>query len=70
MVSLPEELQAREAVARQRVVELEAEAAELADRLERARKELSRLEITRGDGRAGAGGTVGRGGRAAGVAGG
>ncbi|KEF12897.1 hypothetical protein DF18_35405 [Streptomyces rimosus] len=47
MVSLPEELRVREAAARQRVEELEAEAAELADRLERARKDLSRLEITR-----------------------
>ncbi|WP_329596005.1 hypothetical protein OIE43_00285 [Streptomyces pseudovenezuelae] len=47
MVSLPEELQAREAAARQRVEELQAEAAELAVRLERARADLSRLEITR-----------------------
>ncbi|MET7729676.1 hypothetical protein [Streptomyces mirabilis] len=47
MVSLPEELQAREAAARQRVEELEAAAAELAVRLERAREDLSRLEITR-----------------------
>ncbi|NMI54245.1 hypothetical protein FNV62_34480 [Streptomyces sp. RLB3-17] len=47
MVSLPEELQAREAAARQRVEELQAEAAELAVRLERAREDLSRLEITR-----------------------
>ncbi|MFI1203524.1 hypothetical protein ACH4VR_29530 [Streptomyces sp. NPDC020883] len=47
MVSLPEELQARETAARQRVEELQAEAAELALRLERARATLSRLEITR-----------------------
>ncbi|MFE2571973.1 hypothetical protein [Streptomyces mirabilis] len=47
MVSLPEELQAREAAARQRVEELQVEAAELAVRLERARADLSRLEITR-----------------------
>lgn len=48
MVSLPEELQAREeATARRRVEELQAEAAELAIRLEEARKDLSRLEITR-----------------------
>lgn len=47
MVSLPEELQAREAAARQRVEELQSEAEELALRLERARKDLSRLEITR-----------------------
>lgn len=47
MVSLPEELQAREAAARQRVEELQAEAVELALRLEKARAVLSRLEITR-----------------------
>ncbi|MFF4353820.1 hypothetical protein [Streptomyces sp. NPDC001530] len=47
MVSLPEELQARESAARQWVEELEAEAVELAVRLERAREDLSRLEITR-----------------------
>ncbi|WP_371648090.1 MULTISPECIES: hypothetical protein [unclassified Streptomyces] len=47
MVSLPEELRVREAAARQRVEELQAEAAELAVRLERAREDLSRLEITR-----------------------
>jgi len=47
MVSLPEELQAREAAARRRVEELQAEAAELALLLERAREDLSRLEITR-----------------------
>ncbi|MCX5192284.1 hypothetical protein [Streptomyces sp. NBC_00268] len=47
MVSLLEELQAREAAARQHVEELQAEAAELALRLERARADLSRLEITR-----------------------
>lgn len=46
-MSLPEELQAREAAARERVEELEAVAAELAVRLERAREDLSRLEITR-----------------------
>ncbi|MFH9970160.1 hypothetical protein ACH4PR_54865 [Streptomyces mirabilis] len=46
-MSLPEELQAREAAARQRVEELEAEAVELALRLEKAREVLSRLEITR-----------------------
>jgi hypothetical protein len=47
MVSLPDELQAREAAARQRVEALQAEAAELAVRLEKAREDLSRLEITR-----------------------
>jgi hypothetical protein len=47
MVSLPEELQAREAAARRRVEELQVEAAELAVRLEKARADLSRLEITR-----------------------
>ncbi|MFD5696529.1 hypothetical protein [Streptomyces lasiicapitis] len=47
MVSLPEELQAREAAARQRVEELQAEAEELAIQLEKAREDLSRLEITR-----------------------
>ncbi|MEU1600649.1 hypothetical protein ABZ468_49955 [Streptomyces sp. NPDC005708] len=47
MVSLPDELQAREAAARRRVEELQAEAAELALRLEKAREDLSRLEITR-----------------------
>jgi hypothetical protein len=47
MVSLPEELQAREAAARRRVEELQAEATELAVRLEKARADLSRLEITR-----------------------
>ncbi|MFJ8827667.1 hypothetical protein ACIREE_38745 [Streptomyces sp. NPDC102467] len=47
MASLPEELQVREAAARQRVEDLQAEAAELALRLETARKDLSRLEITR-----------------------
>ncbi|MDX5568307.1 hypothetical protein PYK79_40300 [Streptomyces sp. ID05-04B] len=47
MVSLPEELQAREAAARRRVEELQTEAAELAVRLEKARADLSRLEITR-----------------------
>lgn len=47
MVSLPEELQAREAAARQRVEELQAEAAELAVRLEKAGADLSRWEITR-----------------------
>ncbi|MCX5527303.1 hypothetical protein OG342_31330 [Streptomyces bobili] len=47
MVSLPEELQAREAAARQQVEELQAEAAELTVRLEKAQADLSRLEITR-----------------------
>lgn len=47
MVSLPEELQAREAAARQRVGELQAEAEELALKLEKAQEDLSRLEITR-----------------------
>ncbi|MFJ8827717.1 hypothetical protein ACIREE_39025 [Streptomyces sp. NPDC102467] len=47
MVSLPEELQAREATARQKVEKLQVEAAELAIRLEKAREDLSRLEITR-----------------------
>ncbi|MFJ2774900.1 hypothetical protein [Streptomyces sp. NPDC087300] len=47
MVSLPEELQAREDAARRRVEELQAESAELALRLEKARGDLSRLEITR-----------------------
>jgi hypothetical protein len=47
MVSLPEELQAREAAARQRVEELQVEAAELAVRLAKAREDLSRWEITR-----------------------
>jgi hypothetical protein len=47
MVSLPDELQVREAAARQRVEELQAEAVELAVRLEEAREDLSRLEITR-----------------------
>ncbi|QUW78235.1 hypothetical protein SMIR_02980 [Streptomyces mirabilis] len=47
MVSLPKELEAREAAARQRVEELQTEAAELALRLEKAREDLSRLEITR-----------------------
>ncbi|MGW2818900.1 hypothetical protein [Streptomyces sp. NPDC001415] len=47
MVSLSEELEAREAAARRRVEELQAEAAELALRLEKAREDLSRLVITR-----------------------
>ncbi|MEW2574363.1 hypothetical protein [Streptomyces sp. NPDC047070] len=47
MVSLSEELQARETAARRHVEELQSEAAELTLRLEAARKELSRLEITR-----------------------
>ncbi|MFF3413023.1 hypothetical protein ACFYW8_44370 [Streptomyces sp. NPDC002742] len=47
MVSLPEELQAREDAARQRVEELQAEAVELALRLAKAREDLSWLEITR-----------------------
>lgn len=46
MVSLPDELQARESAARQRVEELQAEAVELAVRLEEDREDLSRLEIT------------------------
>lgn len=44
MVSLPEELQVREAAARQRVGELDAEAAESAGRLERA-PERGRLPL-------------------------
>ncbi|MFE0133075.1 hypothetical protein ACFWY6_16105 [Streptomyces sp. NPDC059037] len=47
MVPLPEELQAREAAARRHVEELQVEAAELALRLEEAREDLSRLEVTR-----------------------
>ncbi|WP_428957369.1 hypothetical protein [Streptomyces sp. cg35] len=47
MVSLPEELKAREAAARQKVEELQSEAAKLAVRLAEAREYLSRLEITR-----------------------
>jgi vacuolar-type H+-ATPase subunit I/STV1 len=47
MVSLPEKLQMREAAARQRAEELRAEATELADRLEKAREDLSWLEVTR-----------------------
>ncbi|MFI6093514.1 hypothetical protein [Streptomyces sp. NPDC051218] len=47
MVSLPEELEAREAAARRRVEELRADTAELALRLEAAQEVLSRLEITR-----------------------
>ncbi|MBO1332623.1 hypothetical protein [Streptomyces sp. VRA16 Mangrove soil] len=46
MVSLPEELQAREAAARRRVDELQADVAELTRRLEEAREDLPRLEIT------------------------
>jgi hypothetical protein len=47
MVSLPEELRARVVAARRCVEELQAEAAELALRLEKAREDLPRLEITR-----------------------
>jgi hypothetical protein len=47
MGSLIEELAAREAAARVRVGELEAEIAELASRLEAERETLSRLVITR-----------------------
>jgi hypothetical protein len=47
MVSLPEELEAREAAARRRVEELRSQAAELTLRLEAAQEDLSRLEITR-----------------------
>ncbi|MFB8183300.1 hypothetical protein ACFC8N_46485 [Streptomyces sp. NPDC055966] len=47
MASLTEELRAREAAARRRVEELQAEAVELAIRLDKAREDLSRLEITR-----------------------
>ncbi|MGW5731726.1 MULTISPECIES: hypothetical protein [Streptomyces] len=47
MVSLPEELEVREAAARRRVEELRSEAAELTLRLEAAQEDLSRLEITR-----------------------
>ncbi|POX41608.1 hypothetical protein [Streptomyces sp. Ru72] len=47
MGSLFEELEAREAAARARVEELEAELAELSGKLELARKRLERLRITR-----------------------
>ncbi|WP_433544523.1 hypothetical protein ACQPZG_04985 (plasmid) [Streptomyces sp. CA-294286] len=47
MGSLPEGLQAREHTARWQVEELQAEAAELAERLDRAREALSRLVIMR-----------------------
>ncbi|MFI0243177.1 hypothetical protein [Streptomyces sp. NPDC016845] len=47
MVSLPEELEAREAAARRRVEELRSEIAELTLRLEAAQEDLSRWEITR-----------------------
>ncbi len=47
MGSLIEELQRREAAARQEVDELRGEIARLNDRLERAEERLSRLEITR-----------------------
>ncbi|MGW5464869.1 hypothetical protein [Streptomyces sp. NPDC003996] len=47
MGSLFEELEAREAVARVRVEELEAEVAALAGKLELARESLERLRITR-----------------------
>src|SRR5260370_42390384 len=47
MSSLIEELQRREAAARQEVDELRGEIARLNDRLARAEEALSRLEITR-----------------------
>ncbi|MGW5586408.1 hypothetical protein [Streptomyces sp. NPDC003857] len=47
MTSLFEELEAREAAARLRVEELEAEVAELSGKLELARAGLERLRITR-----------------------
>ncbi len=47
MVSLPEELWAREAAARRCAEKLQAEAAELALRLEKVREDLSQLEIAR-----------------------
>jgi hypothetical protein len=47
MVSLPEELEARQAAARQHVEELQDEAAQSAVRLEKAQADPSRLEITR-----------------------
>ncbi|MEV0530083.1 hypothetical protein AB0I66_42430 [Streptomyces sp. NPDC050439] len=47
MVSLPEEIEVREAAARCRVEELQAEAAELKLRLQAAQEDLSRWEITR-----------------------
>ncbi|MFD7409677.1 hypothetical protein ACFV7R_45380 [Streptomyces sp. NPDC059866] len=47
MGSLFEELEAREAAARARVEELEAELAELSGKLELARESLKRLRITR-----------------------
>jgi hypothetical protein len=47
MVSLIEELEAREAAARARVEELEAEIAELTARLEGVREAWSRLRVTR-----------------------
>src|SRR5229473_3015875 len=72
MSSLIEELQRREAAARQEVDELRGEIARLNDRLARAEEALSRLEITRetvaeilggaGAGAAGCGAGGGRGG--------
>ncbi|MFD9824578.1 hypothetical protein [Streptomyces violascens] len=47
MGSLFEELEAREAAARERVEELEAELADLAEQLERAREGLERLRVAR-----------------------
>ncbi|WBO61728.1 hypothetical protein [Streptomyces camelliae] len=47
MGSLFEELEAREAAARVRVEELEAEVAELSGKLELARESLERLRIAR-----------------------
>ncbi|MFI6495527.1 hypothetical protein [Streptomyces sp. NPDC050564] len=47
MGSLFEELEAREAAARVRVEELEAELAELSGRLDLARESLERLRIAR-----------------------
>ncbi|WP_042434471.1 hypothetical protein [Streptacidiphilus anmyonensis] len=47
MGSLFEELEAREAIARTRVEELEAELAEVSGRLSAAREGLERLRITR-----------------------
>lgn len=47
MGSLIEELEAREAAARLRVEELEAEVAELSQKLELAREGLERLQIAR-----------------------
>ena len=47
MASLIEELQRREAAARQEVDELRGEIARLGERLARAEERLSRLEVTR-----------------------